>query len=250
MSSEIKEASIVPLSSDYIQDKEKIPFGFFCFNCEIYENDGYSPTFHTKHTFHQIKDMRICRPNRCKDCDRELARWKRCQEGVKRWKKKFNYQRHKFIKFSTIGLPGSKQFPIDSCDKAIAAYRQELVYKFKLLRRKPIWKNNVDGGQWFFEVTTRTNTRQMSTNMKSSEIIDLNLNPHLHIVFMGPSKMDYDEIQKACKSVGLGKMKFSPMKRGTKINNIMKYVYSYLKKDGQFKGINRGTFGFLVKKNE
>ncbi len=236
----------MPLSSDCIQDKEKKPYGFFCEDCEIF--DITEQIISQEWWLYEAEYLAThCRPNRCRECDRELKRWKREQEGIKQIKKQFDWSRHKFIKFGTIGLPGGKEFPIDMADNQVKLYREELVAKFKLLRRTAIWKKGVDGGKWYFEVTSRSSLEQMHTEERKNSVIKIKLNPHLHILFMGPKKMDYDTLQKECTRVGLGTFHFSPGKKGSKFQNAIKYISAYLKKDNQFQGVNRGSFGFLNK---
>lgn len=233
----------MPLSSDCIQDKEKIPYGFFCENCKVYHMT-LGIIIDVNHM--NEDDYEHCIPNRCLDCDRELQRWKRQQEGIKQIKKQFKWSRHKFIKFGTIGLPGNKEFPTDFADEQIKSYREELVAKFKLLRRTKVWKSSVDGGKWFFEITSRTSLEQMHTDIdRSNSVVNVKLNPHLHVLFMGPSKMNYEDLQKECKRLQLGRFHFSPIKKGSKFQNALKYISAYLKKDEQTKGVNRGSFGFL-----
>jgi hypothetical protein len=186
-----------------------------------------------------------CRPNRCTTCDRNLKRWQRQANGIKQIKKQFKWSRHKFIKFGTIGMPGTKEFPVELADEKIKPYREEIVAKFKLLRRSKVWKDNVDGGKWFFEVVSTSILEQEHTNDDPNSVINVKLHPHLHILFLGPSKMDYDQLQLACKKVGLGKFHFSKSKPGSKFKNVLKYISGYLKKDNQFQGVNRGSFGFL-----
>ncbi len=233
----------MPLSSDCIQDKEEQPYGFFCDNCEIYHNV-------LGHYVASWNIDRHCRPNRCIDCDRELKRWLREKAGIEQIKKQFKWTRHKFIKFATVGLPGWKEFPLDLADDQVKLYREELVAKFKLLRRTKVWKESVDGGKWFFEITSHTSLEQMHTENIENSVINVKLNPHLHILFMGPKKMDYDTLQKECTRVGLGRFHFSPIKKGSKFKNAIKYISAYLKKDEQTKGVNRGSFGFLQGKKK
>ncbi len=235
----------MPLSSDCIQDKEKKPFGFFCDECEIYDK---TQDCFIDHNLVKIEPEYLqlhCRPNRCHICDRELKRWIREQEGIKQIKKQFNWSRHRFIKFATLGLPGNKNFPVNLADNEVKKFREELVAKFKLLRRTATWKKAVDGGKWYFEVTTRSHLEQMHINTDEKSVVKVKLNPHLHILFMGPEKMDYDEIQLECTRLQLGKFHFSKQKPGSKFQNAIKYISAYLKKDNQFQGVNRGTFGFL-----
>ena len=235
----------MPLSSDCIQDKEKKPYGFFCSECEIFDKTNYNFIDHNLVEIDKAYLATHCRPNRCLDCDRELARWKREQEGIKQIKKQFVWSRHKFIKFGTLGLPGTKNVPIKMSDKEIKKYRENLVAKFKLLRRTKVWKKAVDGGKWYFEVTTRSHLEQMHTNDDDNSVVEVKLNPHLHILFMGPEKMDYDELQEECSRLDLGKFHFSKQRPGSKFQNAIKYISAYLKKDNQFQGVNRGSFGFL-----
>ncbi|AXH79199.1 MAG: replication protein [Circular genetic element sp.] len=236
-------SGFMPLSSDCIQDKEKPLYGFFCKDCEIYDN--LLGTVDKPNGWENRDYIRQhCRPNRCTKCDRELKRWQREMNGIEQIKKQFNWERHKFLKFGTIGLAGSKEFPIDMAEDQIKPYREELVAKFKILRRKPIWKDCVDGGKWFFEVTTRTHVTQKQLD-DGEYTVSVKLNPHLHILFMGPKKINYDQLQLACKKVGLGKFHFSKSTSGTKFQNVLRYISGYLKKDNQFQGVNRGSFGFL-----
>jgi len=234
----------MPLSSDCIQDKEKPLYGFFCEECEIYDYllGTVGPLLGTENPDY-VKTH--CRPNRCTTCDRDLKRWQRQENGIEQIKRQFKWSRHKFIKFGTIGMPGRKEFPADLADEKIKPYREDIVHKFKMLRRSKVWKDNVDGGKWFFEVVTTTILEQEHTNDDPNTVIDVKLHPHLHVLFMGPSKMDYDQLQLACKKVGLGKFHFSKSKRGSKFQNVLRYIAGYLKKDNQFQGVNRGSFGFL-----
>jgi hypothetical protein len=167
----------MPPSSDCIQDKEKPLYGFFCEECEIYDFllGTVGPLLGTENPEYL---QQHCRPNRCTRCDRHLKRWQRQANGIEQIKKQFKWSRHKFIKFGTIGMPGTKEFPVELADDQIKPYREEIVAKFKLLRRSKVWKDNVDGGKWFFEVTTRTSLEQEHTNDDPNSIIDVKLNPH------------------------------------------------------------------------
>ncbi len=242
----------MPLSSDCIQDKEK-SIGFYQMEPECgctQHHDAVCLANARRKCWPDDDWMKNCHPIRCRNCDKELKRWQREMNGIEQIKKQFKWSRHKFIKFATLGLPGTKEFPIDLAEDQVKLYRENLVAKFKLLRRTKVWKNSVDGGKWYFEITSRTSLEQMHIECEDNSIINVKLNPHLHILFMGPAKMDYDKLQKECKRLGLGKFHFSPIKKGSKFKNAIKYISSYLKKDNQFQGVNRGSFGFLQGKKK
>ena len=46
--------------------------------------------------------------NRCSDHNIEYCKWKRIRNTKRKFKKLFNYKRHRFIKMITFGLPGNK----------------------------------------------------------------------------------------------------------------------------------------------
>ena len=207
-----------------------------------------------------------CRPNRCTNCDRDLKRWLRIQK----WKRKiianFDYDKHRFLKFGTVGLPGDKIFPIENEDDYIE-FRERLTHNFKQLRREPLWKECVDGGMWFFEVTERPIPVPADNQVRIIEALVVaekvhyaplivqptlkKINPHLHILFFGPKKVPYEELQELCVKHGLGRFKFSKPtdKVGNDImpgiKNALYYTMSYLKKETQVQGRNRDTFGAL-----
>lgn len=202
-----------------------------------------------------------CKPNRCKDCDRDLKRWLRIKKWENKFKDRFDWDRHRFLKFGTVGIPGEKKFLITDFDDSMKSYRDDLTTKFKKLRQTEVWKNHVDGGMWFFEITSETIPQNFRLQERSSSSLnpivlpdlEMKINPHLHIVFFGPKKIPYDALQEACSDSGLGKFHFSSPKdkAGNSvipgISNALDYLFSYLKKENQIEGRNRNTFGVMHK---
>lgn len=181
---------------------------------------------------------------------------------MQKWKRKiyeaFDYDRHRFLKFGTVGLRGDKIFPIDSEDDHIE-FRERLTHAFRELRKDPLWKKCVDGGMWFFEMTERPIhhynnwIHEWGPVGKVYEIqpTEKKVNPHLHILWFGPKKIPYEPLQELCAKHGLGRFHFSrPTDRSGNdimpgISNALGYVMSYLKKETQVSGRNRDTFGAL-----
>ena len=142
-----------------------------------------------------------CIPNRCKEHSRELKRWQLSQEWKKKLRKKFNRRRHHHIKMVTVGLPGSKIVDCDRVDESIKSFRQQITYELYKLRKRPIWKEHVDGGLWFFECT-----------IDIKEEGKVKVNPHLHLVLLCPKMFPVTRINEyvECLSgIGLGRFHVS-----------------------------------------
>lgn len=212
-------------------------------------------------------------PTRCTTCNNEKRRWERRRNWFRRICDRFDWRRHGFMKFVTVGLPGEKIFqepePRSELPKDQSTlskqkfpyepghYRPELIRGLKALRKTDFWNEHVDGGMWFYEETIREelNGLQNQRTLHSDAFYDANvtihLNPHMHILLLGPKKIPYDQLQEEAAKVGLGKFKFSSPRNKygqyvyPTIKNAVWYVMSYLKKDTQIDARCRGTFGCL-----
>ncbi len=239
-----------------IQDNGNPP-GFFCAKCTIHHEcylewtgDSFSDRIPLGDPIcaDNAETMRIhgCRPNRCLTCARELKRWQRSAAWKKKLIAKFDRKRHHHIRMITIGLPGTKLVHQDTLLKSVYAYRQQMTRELNRLRRKPIWKNHVDGGMWFFECTTDVVNND-----------HVKINPHMHLVVLCPKlfpvqKMnDYLLDQHWTGGISLGRVFINAsrnddgtIKKSTPWD-ATNYCINYLKKDMQFEGRNRGRFGIL-----
>ena len=213
--------------------------GFFCEECTIWHDMFCRDSGREcpQMPFEKHTSWGSCRPNRCQSCDRDLKRWLRQQKWKRKILASFDYEKHRFLKFGTIGLPGHKIFPIENEDDYIE-FRERLTHNFKLLRKDKLWKECVDGGMWFFEVT-ETPIPVHEVHIANAMPSRKKINPHLHI------------LQELCAKHGLGRFKFSKPtdKAGNDImpgiKNALYYTMSYLKKETQVQGKNRDTFGVL-----
>jgi len=236
------------------------PLGFFCRDCTIYHRcylDYTGDVFSNTESLgdptceNNKETMRIhrCKPNRCRPCARELKRWQHSAAWKRKLIAKFDRKRHHHIRMITIGLPGVKLVELlhkDSLLKAVHAYRVHMTSEFNRLRRKPIWKNHVDGGMWFFECTTDVvGDKQVK------------IHPHMHLVVLCPKlfpvgKMnDYLLDQHWTGGISLGRVFINASRnedgtiKRTDAWDATNYCINYLKKDMQFEGRNRGRFGIL-----
>lgn len=234
------------------------PPGFFCAKCTIHHEcylewtgDLFSDRIPLGDPIcaNNAETMRIhgCKPNRCLPCARELKRWQRSVAWKKKLIAKFDRKRHHHIRMITIGLPGTKLVHQDTLLESVTAYRVHMTSELNRLRRKPIWKNHVDGGMWFFECTTDV-----------VENDHVKINPHMHLVVLCPKlfpvgKMnDYLLEQHWTGGISLGRVFINASRNedGTIKRSCAwdatNYCINYLKKDMQFEGRNRGRFGILT----
>jgi len=180
-------------------------------------------------------------PLRCKECNIEMKRWQRRKQWRERFEDRFNYKRHRFYKFLAFSIAGKKDFT-DLID-----YRRLLVERFNKVRRTAIWKKHIDGGMWFFEVTTTSGVQDdLEEGCFHAEV---SINPHMHVIVMGPKLIPIQELSDEFKKHGLGNLDVSRSRdeRGRYCRpspeQALGYLLGYLKKDDQLQGRNRQTFG-------
>ncbi|HHZ81998.1 MAG TPA: hypothetical protein EYN64_04665, partial [Flavobacteriales bacterium] len=90
-------------------------------------------------------------PSRCPRHNKEYMEWKRTDRLRKKILVKFDYRRHMCIKMLTISLHRDTLLRED-----LAEQRAHGLRRFHNLRKSKFWKAHVDGGVWFYEVTTNT----------------------------------------------------------------------------------------------
>lgn len=196
-------------------------------------------------------------PIRCSNHNTQLKTWQRKDKFYKKWNKLFlkQYRRWRFVKMLTITLPGHLHLELrpgeDHQDYQIYL-KNEILRRFKNLTRCKYWKDNVDGGQWFFECP----------------ITNLKCNPHFHIMLVGPKLINQVKLQEKLEHYNLGKIaKFSSPKTKTgavqkmtywknrqlrpnksAIKKAIYYCLKYVTKEFQTDGRNNSYFGNLYKK--
>lgn len=254
----------VVLKRHNIQVKEKTYCFFNPKCCDIYPTD------------HSPFDMPEYMPDRCSDCNKKLKSWQRSTKYVNKWEKAFhkNFRRWRFTKMLHITAPKKMHEDLSKVPEFIQKderdgeplkhatksdyqkyYREELKKRFKQLRREKYWQKMVDGGQWFYECP-----------ISDSGIA----NPHLHIVLVGPKKIDQEKLTALLVKHKLGEIsKFtSPKnKKGhvqkmtywknkklvmnkSAVRRALGYVQAYCKKEQQADGKNNAFFGGLHKKSK
>ena len=214
-------------------------------------------------------------PDRCSDHNKQFMKWKRIKKTKAKFRKLFNYKRHRFIKMITFGLPGNKittnektkwipykgqeyQFQQDH-----EYWRKELRIKFAKLRRDKFWLDHVDGGIWFYEtvLTELDYKTQNSFDGQEHEMNDvrIKIHPHFHCIILSPKnlagqKRDFQELNDLFEKHGLGKPSVTTSKdktgrrRNASLNKSLWYLTNYLKKQDHAEGKNRGSFGIFHKK--
>ena len=184
-----------------------------------------------------------CRPNRCLPHGKEVKTFIRTKKWKLKLKKKFKKNRHLFVRMLTLGLPGIKHHPLEDLDQVISEYRKYIVGEFHTLRERQIWKDVVDGGMWFFEVTIDIQPDGM-----------VKVNPHLHMPILCNKKLPIKELNQYLadpNGINLGRAYVSVPKdkegkfKKHEAQDAINYCMSYLKKDEQLNGRNRQTFGCL-----
>lgn len=195
-----------------VKEEKKIPF-FSEKCCELgYYSDHVDAEF----------------PDRCSEHNKQFMKWKRIKATKKKFKKLFQYKRHRFIKMITFGLPGDKittnqvigkkkiktgtnferkmveghSYTKHSVYKNIDVYqvnqdhanwRDLLRSKFAKLRRDKFWNDHVDGGIWFYEtkLTELDSKNQQSFEGSTHEMNDIRIkiHPHFHCIVLGPKNL-------------------------------------------------------------
>jgi hypothetical protein len=205
-------------------------------------------------------------PIRCSKHNIQMHNWARTKKFKIKWEKLFTkqYRRWRFVKMLTITLPGYLHWQIrpgEDHEDYIVALRNDILVKFRKLIRCKYWKDTVDGGQWFFECP----------------ISEGKMNPHFHIMLVGPKLINQDKLQKELERLSLGSekeenevrtiAKFSSpkTKNGTiqkmtywkdrqlrpnksAIKKAIYYALKYVRKEEQASGKNNSFFGELYKK--
>jgi len=214
-------------------------YGFTCENCTEYL-DGSS-------------GLQLY-PKRCSGCCREINKWRRNKAYKKLLKKHFNPRRHAFLKFLTFSMPGHKYL------NELIDHRSELIRRFNLLRKTEFWTEHVDGGIWFYEFTTNHSENQTTIDSSiafpDGEVFGT-INPHMHVILMGPKKIPMKVLNQRLATYGLGHAYITtPRDRSgrylsnsdTGIKNAIGYVMGYLNKPSQADSKNRQAFGCLYGK--
>lgn len=183
-----------------------------------------------------------CRPNRCKEHDKERKAWLRTKKVKQKLNKKFKKHRHHHVRMVTLGLPGRK-LATENIDQEISEYRKFIKEQFKLLRERKIWREHVDGGVYFFECT-----------INIEEDGQMTINPHLHMVLLCPQKFGVSKMNNyvaGINGITLGRFWISTPrdKKGrikkTTPDTAIHYCVSYAKKETQLDGKNRQSFGIM-----
>lgn len=191
---------------------------------------------------------RAPQPHRCSPCNTEFMSWKRSRKWEKRLLEVFDYKRHRYFKFLTFGLEGTKTIA-DLID-----YRAELCTRFNGVRRSKFWNEHVDGGMWFFEVTMKT--KHYQDTVDGGAFVDdvaIHLNPHFHCLILGPKKIPIrndslpstEVLEDIFENWGLGALNIRGDHGRDGPRAAVGYITAYLKKDNQAKGRNRGTWGIV-----
>ncbi len=208
-------------------------------------------------------------------------KWKRIKLTRRKFKKKFNKSRHRFVKMLTFGIPDDKittnrktrmiPFSDDGYGSKYELqanddhnyWRTELRSRFNKLRRDKWWKKHVDGGIWFYEtvLTELDSKNQMTFGEQECEMNDIRMkiHPHFHCMILGPKNLagplrNFEELNNLFEKYGLGKPSVSVArsKSGTPLNASLNkslwYLTNYLKKQEHAEGINRGSFGIFNSK--
>lgn len=216
---------------------------------------------------------------RCREHNIQFCKHKRIKKTKIKFKNKFDYKRHKFIKMLTFGLPGEKTTTneivdtiikqpfirkeysklqyiqeatdIRECERDHERWRTELRSRFNKLRRDKWWNKHVDGGIWFYETVLTENGDEG----------DMKIHPHFHCMILGPKNLagqnkDFNELNDLFEKHGLGKPSVSVAKNkdGKTINasldSSLWYLTNYLKKQEHSEGKNRGSFGIFNKRSK
>ena len=190
-------------------------------------------------------------------------RWKRTDRLRRKILLKFDYRRHMCIKMLTISLHRDTLLRED-----LAEQRAHGLRRFHNLRKSKFWKAHVDGGVWFYEVTTNTSDETLTIDCPDIPT-DLGLefetitwstgrhttvHPHLHCLLLSPKKIPMNLLNHELRSRELGDAWITvPKDRDgniidddkVSIKQALGYALSYVKKKDQEDGRNRGTFGTL-----
>lgn len=166
---------------------------------------------------------------RCSLHNKEFMKWKRIKKTKKKFRSRFNYRRHRFIKMITFGLPGEKitsnkktgkfklqkGFTISRNDTLGYSesksplfeyhdkyefgddhieWRNELRKRFNKLRRDPWWKNHVDGGIWFYETVLTELDNKFQEKLTPGSVeeqfdIRMKIHPHFHCMILSPKNL-------------------------------------------------------------
>jgi len=194
-----------------------------------------------------------CWPERCTDCNKDLQRWKRFNDWFRRLKERFSPTKHQRIRLLSFGMPHEKRTTPERYAEDAAEYRSELYERFRHLRRRKWWKDTVDGGIAFYEVTTRTADHQkrlceplqVDGCEHDAETLDerIHIHPHLHVILLSRF-IDLDQVEEELNACGLGSSNVRAINSSA---GLKKYLSKYLKKDNQIEGRNRVTFGIARK---
>lgn len=169
-------------------------------------------------------------PERCTEC----KMLKRLSDRIKVWQKKFkqrfNPNKHKYIKLLTITLDMDNKRFSDDKEAYISQCREKLRYGFWQMRRTQTWKNCIDGGLWFFEYTTDG----ISTNC------------HMHAILLG-KYLPQKKIVELTTHYNLGKVVWINADPKKTLDHSLGYIGHYAKKQYQMNGRNRNGFGSMLK---
>ena len=213
---------------------------FICKNCEYYETDNIDWRGWIGGEI--IEPSKIKKyPKRCQTCNIEYCRWKRGKDQGDKFLDRFSWKRHRFPKMFTFGMPGVKHV------NDLIDYRAQLRTGFNNLRKSKFWTKNVDGGMWFYEVTTNIVENQSTLDGSSfpSGILTGTLNPHMHCLLLTPNKIDMSRMNDELLSRGLGRGHIQAPPEQQTTRAALGYFLNYMKKDTQLDGRNRGSFGIL-----
>lgn len=214
---------------------------FICKNCDWYETSRFNYDGWMGGEF--LPDDLIIKkyPNRCSECNIEYCRWKRGKDWGDKFLSVFSWKRHRFPKMLTFGMPGVK-YVNDLID-----YRAKLRRGFNNLRKAKFWTDNVDGGMWFYEITSNIVENQCTLDGTSfpSGIETGTLNPHMHCLILSPNKIDMTLLNQELLSRGLGYGDIQPPPQHATTRSAFNYFLSYMKKETQLEGRNRGSFGIM-----
>ena len=259
-----------------IQDTENPP-GFVCDKCTVFHrcqkyDDAHITMKPTCDIDKDVMKMHGCIPNRCNRCSRWNKRWQLGETYKRNLVAKFDKRRHHHIRMVQLGWLGERKVEkkfigsklkftreehpmLGQWKCPIRRARDEMISGLKALREYHIWKEHVDGGIWFFEVTT-----------KPVGDHHMHINPHMHLVLLCPKKFPVEQInnllfdqnglvrREGTRVSKLGRCHIHSTrckKTGkflkSKPKDAANYLVSYAKRPG-IVGKSRNQFGILTKR--
>ncbi len=169
--------------------------------------------------------------NRCKECNKKYARFKRAHRAMKKI-----HDRGMDIWFITLTRPNITGVPGDS-PFAQQADREQWIADFKKFRRTKIWKETFAGGYWFYEYTSNNPGDKIFANDGTfiRQAQDYEMNGHLHILATSDGRIPMKEIAAQWGH----RVDFRQPK---KANDVLRYLRGYLVKCST-EGVNMRPFG-------